>query len=600
MELFSKKRLVQAMIVATAASLAACGGDDDKTKKLTFAGVDAPATDSEKRAILASSATVGDKEFGGSYNTLARSGDVIDGVPFGLVVDQDGNAIQEEDGAERVTDANEHTSLLPINGRLFSVSQMETRPGAMFLFELNQASGTGALSVASMSQIDQSGVDGGWVHCAASVTPWTTHLASEEYEPDAKKLPTATEVAADGYSATQLTYYTENGLTWNPYYYGWNIEVAVETDAADADSEPSVELTKHYAMGRLAFELAYVMPDAKTAYMTDDGTNVGFYMFVADQENDLSAGTLYAAKWVQTSAEGVGAADLEWVSLGHASNADIKDYVHGTNGKSKLTFEDIFDAVDPVDDACASGYTSISANGVGQECLKVKSGMEKVASRMETRRYAAMMGATTEFRKEEGVTYDSKRDVLYVAMSEVSKGMLDGDSKDTGGPNHIRLTEANKCGAVYQLDLAKDSSIGSDYVAQNMVGLVAGRPVSEDDPQVAGFEDNNSCHIDGIANPDNVTYMSGYDKLIIGEDTGSGHQNDVIWAYEFDEQQLIRIQTTPYGSETTSPYWYEDINGWAYLMSVVQHPYGESDGDKNTGNGEARAYTGYIGPFPAP
>jgi len=34
-------------------------------------------------------------------------------------------------------------------------------------------------------------------------------------------------------------------------------------------------------------------------------------------------------------------------------------------------------------------------------------------------------------------------------------------------------------------------------------------------------------------------------------------------------------------------------------MSVVQHPYGESDQDKSTGAGDKRAYTGYIGPFPA-
>ena len=40
---------------------------------------------------------------------------------------------------------------------------------------------------------------------------------------------------------------------------------------------------------------------------------------------------------------------------------------------------------------------------------------------------------------------------------------------------------------------------------------------------------------------------------------------------------LKRVQTTPFGAETTSAYWYEDINQCAYWMSVVQHPYGESD-----------------------
>jgi hypothetical protein len=110
---------------------------------------------------------------------------------------------------------------------------------------------------------------------------------------------------------------------------------------------------------------------------------------------------------------------------------------------------------------------------------------------------------------------------------------------------------------------------------------------------------NNKCDIDGIANPDNVTYMVGRDILIIGEDTGSGHQNDFIWAYNVKTQKLTRIQTTPYGSETTSPYFYPNINGWGYLTSVIQHPYGESDQDKLSDPADAAAYTGYVGPFPA-
>jgi hypothetical protein len=38
--------------------------------------------------------------------------------------------------------------------------------------------------------------------------------------------------------------------------------------------------------------------------------------------------------------------------------------------------------------------------------------------------------------------------------------------------------------------------------------------------------------------------------------------------------------STPYGSETTSTYFYPNINGYAYMTAVVQHPYGESDEDK--------------------
>jgi hypothetical protein len=92
--------------------------------------------------------------------------------------------------------------------------------------------------------------------------------------------------------------------------------------------------------------------------------------------------------------------------------------------------------------------------------------------------------------------------------------------------------------------------------------------------------------------------MPGYKTLIIGEDTGSGHQNDVVWAYSLESGELTRIQTTPYGSETTSPYFYPNINGFGYLASVIQHPYGESDQKQLKDASEARAYAGYVGPFP--
>ena len=51
--------------------------------------------------------------------------------------------------------------------------------------------------------------------------------------------------------------------------------------------------------------------------------------------------------------------------------------------------------------------------------------------------------------------------------------------------------------------------------------------------------------ITGLANPDNLTFVPGYKTLIIGEDTGDGHQNDMIWAYNTESGSLTRIETTP-------------------------------------------------------
>jgi len=137
--------------------------------------------------------------------------------------------------------------------------------------------------------------------------------------------------------------------------------------------------------------------------------------------------------------------------------------------------------------------------------------------------------------------------------------------------------------------------VDSMYVPKDMKGLVAGKMTKYTD---GPFACKNKCDINNIAEPDNLT-MFGDDVLIIGEDTGSGHQNDAIWAYDLNKKKLTRIMTTPYGSETTSPYFYRNINGFSYMMAVVQHPYGESDKNQLKAPEDAQAYVGYMGPFPA-
>ncbi len=469
----------------------------------------------------------------------------------------------------------------------------------MYLSELEQAD-DGTLKIKSTKPIDFSAVGGLWVPCAGSVTPWGTHLGSEEYPPDARAVEEATSMKdIDDYYKPMIRYVgldpekatvEEFKAGFKPYNFGYPTEIAVKEDG-------SYTVAKHYAMGRVAVELASVMPDQKTAYISDDGTNVGFFMFVADEAGKLDAGTLYAAKWHQTSDEGAGTADISWVDLGHADSTDVAATL-----KKGVSFSDLFETAKIADDGtCPAGFSPSNAEERA-ECLKVKPGMEMVASRVETRRYASMMGATTEYRKEEGITLDPATKTLFVAMSEVNSGMENASKGgkpttkyEKGSANDIRLT-ANNCGAVYALALDTDATIGSDFVAKTEKALVAGKPTKyEDGSPYAG----NTCDIDGIANPDNISFLTGTNTLIIGEDSGSGHQNDAIWAFDMASAKLTRIFSTPYGSETTSAYTYNNIGGHGYIMAVVQHPYGESDEDKLADPADARAYVGYIGPLPA-
>ena len=607
----SLKRTTLALAIA-----AALGAVTAHAGQIAFDPTPVPTTDAEMRAIL-SSANVqvnGTWQTSG-FNPLIRSGDelplLVGTAPhptlkarFGGLIMQDGTPlIDSATGTQAISNYNDFNSLIKAGGNLFLVSHFETRPAAMYLTLLNQAS-NGTLTPVATRPIDFSAVKGGWVHCAGSVSPWGTHLGSEEYEPNARQWVDPTQPITT-YNAAMAGYFNATGWSFNhndplgtanqasalmsPYYYGWPVEVKVNAGG-------STTVTKHYAMGRSANEISYVMPDNKTVYITDDGTNTMIEMFIADTPGDLSAGTLYAAKWVQVAdnANG-GSARLEWVNLGHTTSAQVKTAIDaGTR------FSDLFDYSNDQPAAClAGGRKTINKGHEGvatdYECLKIKAGAdETLASRLETRRFAALKGASTEFRKVEGFTYNPERRTAYVSISEINKGMLVASAaaaNHKGGNDHIHVTR-NDCGAVYALrvgGLMRDTAgavIASDYVARTMDGLVAGKPVTGDPL--------NTCDKNGIANPDNVTYLPRYNSLIIGEDTGTGHRNDAVWNYNLLDGKLTRILTTPYGSETTSPYWYPDLNGNGYMMTVVQHPYIESDSAVLHTADEERASVGYF------
>ncbi len=562
-------------------------GQDAKTNDISFSEVSPAITDAEKNSIRATQqATVGGTTQFVDYQLLLATGDEDNGEIFGLVKDYQDNIVKYADDSNYICNGTDggvgsgldHVSLLQKNDKLYMVSQFECSVGAMYMNEVEQdANGNLSAKPGTLQFVSQADEFGGWTHCAGITTPWESHLGSEEYEPNAKS-PNGTY-----YDEVTTRFWKGDATKNNPYYYGWTPEVQV-----NADGTPN--FIKHYSMGRMAHELAYVMPDKKTTYLSDDGTDVGLFMFVADTAEDLSAGSLYAAKWTQTSAEGIGEAVLSWINLGHATNEQIRAVV-----AAKKSFSDIFASETPnPDDTCPTAGFSFVKTANGKECLmlqdidgsgSVDSADEVIASRMETRRFAAMQGATTEFRKEEGITFNARDNKLYVAMSEVRKGMSDG-------AGDIQLDE-NKCGGVYSLSVAKDEDIGSDYVAYNMKGLVAGSLADYSGTSLEG----NTCDVDSIASPDNVAFLEGTDILVIGEDT-SAHPNDMVWAYDVSKNSLTRIATTPFGSETTSPYWYKDINGFGYLTLTTQHPFGEVPGSYTRPAGvDIRSTAGYIGPF---
>ncbi|MCT9189328.1 PhoX family protein, partial [Acinetobacter baumannii] len=176
-------------------------------------------------------------------------------------------------------------------------------PSPIAILTLDQDQKTGHLELKKYFNVDTAPVHGLWITCGASLSPWNTHLSSEEYEPD------AFNQGIGGTDPKYLgKYFFGDETKANPYNYGHLPEVTVNLDGTGS-------IKKHYCLGRISHELIHVMPDNRTALMGDDYTNGGFFMFVADKEKDLSAGTLYVAKYINTLTE-TSTASIQWIKLG--------------------------------------------------------------------------------------------------------------------------------------------------------------------------------------------------------------------------------------------------------------------------------------------
>jgi len=534
----------------------------------------------------------GDKVAKIGFQPLFETGQDYFGGVYGELVDAKGKPMKwlpgkDAGGAEnRLCNVADFTSLLRAHGELFQVAHLECSVGGLSIAKLAQDE-KGQLSPAAAPRLaDLSSVNGGTTFCSGDVTPWNTHIAGEEYDANARL------AGSDGLLvASEMDMKTKHPWEWSflnhhadyhddvsPYDYGWITELEI------TDADGASEVDKHYAMGRFSHELGLVMPDSRTVFMTDDQYHAGFFMFVADKKADLSAGTLYAARWKQKTAGGE--AGLDWVSLGHATDADV--------GKVLLDkrpgFSDLFESADLADGACPDGFGRTTTSW-GTECLKAIDPI--VASRLETRRFAGLKGATTEFTKNEGLALDEAQGKMYVAMSKIDIGMLDETGKSMGPKrsdysrtpeqDHIRM-DKNSCGAVFEM-------IRGDAVDTEGAKIASDWVMREASPAVVGRMVEGGCAEDGISNPDNITFIEDYGLLVVAEDT-SKHAYDTMWVIDLrNGGELVPLMQVDKGSEVTGIHWFSDIDGWSYL--TVSNQWDDRDWPKH------RTTSGVLGPFPA-
>lgn len=429
------------------------------------------------------------------------------------------------------------------------VSAYGLLPSPIAVLTLDQDQATGKLSLVKYHNVDTSKVNGLWITCGASLSPWGTHLSSEEYEPDAQFSSTDNQLKA--YSKNLYGDETKA----NPYNYGHLPEVTVNPDGTGT-------IKKHYCMGRISHELVQVMPDNRTVLMGDDATNSGLFMFVADNEKDLSSGTLYVAKVgadfsIDPAAAG---AKLSWIKLGSATSAEIEAMANTLKPSDIMSVS----KTDPSDTSFTKIFTGGKANWI-----KVKPGMEKAAAFLETHRYAYLAGGSMGFTKMEGTTVNIKDKVAYSALQNMVDSMVKNSANGWNAQSGISIDKAVFAGGIMAHSMTGGQSdtsgvaIKSEWVPYQTKALLVGEDIPAD---ALG----NLANPDKVGNPDNLKFSEKMRTLFIGEDSGY-HVNNFLWAYNVDTKVLSRIMSMPAGAEATGLHVVDDLNGWTYIMSNFQH-----------------------------
>ena len=583
--------------MTTAAALSGCNDSDNDTavtppvtkpanlKAATFTAMAAPIAIADRAKTSVSSKLkidwddstsseyqLGYKSFFETGNTVPKwgGGEIIAGGYFNANGDPIMDTSVPASPRQFFSDCPDGSSLIHLDGAqvegvnnpVFHVVQFEyasqnlagaseygNLPSPIAILTLDQNQTTGHLELKKYFNVDTSAVHGLWITCGASMSPWNTHLSSEEYEPD------AFEQGIGGPSPKGISknFFGDEAAA-KPYNYGHLPEVIVNKDGSGS-------IIKHFCMGRISHELVHVMPDNRTVIMGDDYTNGGFFMFIADVAKDLSAGKLYVAKYVSELTES-STGQIKWIELGHATSQEIEKMVNIDNIQPSDIMESL--TTNPND----ASYTEIIL-AKKKLWVKVKPGMEKAAAFLETHRYAALKGGSMAFTKMEGTTINIKDKVAYSALANIQNSMIKDNAAWVAAHN-VSFTKKITAGGVLAHDLTAGQSttdgqpINSEWIPYQSKMLLMGEDITVDSL-------GNTANPDKIASPDNLKFSETLRTLFIGEDSGN-HPNNFLWAYNVDTKaDPVRLLSTPAGAESTGLHAVDSVNGWTYIMSNFQH-----------------------------
>jgi secreted PhoX family phosphatase len=325
----------------------------------------------------------------------------------------------------------------------------------------------------------------------------------------------------------------------NPYRYGYIV------DFREPESDTTRPI-KYYVGGRAAWECPDVQADEKTMYLSCDGDNKGFYKFVADEEipsyddpMDVE-GTLYAAEVTNEKAAkeqppAEVSLELDWIELGHASNAEVESWIAEYDGIDQVDYLESHAETDwkenfetALEEADREVVENGNADYISDEDIVewaeqyhedgpdgVDEGLRRVPF-LELRAAAKEVGATVEFRKSEGIDSQDGAgvgDYIYVGISEVNDGMTDDEGD-------LRVSRVDG-GLVYRAEIED------------------GYDISTLEPVIVGLDATDPTDVanDAFVNVDNVFVLDD-GRVLYCEDADQysrSYPNNCLYVYTPDE-----------------------------------------------------------------
>ena len=479
----------------------------------------------------------------GDYQVILQSGDALTEGGFA------GGIYAADDGAQiHLSKKPDYNAFVPVaadgsHGYLYTA--WEDRPAGLSQLEIEWNTTSSEWNVLSSKMLNLSSINGGWVFCFGSMSPWGSPLFSEELYFD------DTQYWNDDsfrYHSDQSQLENYLGHYPNPYDYGYIVEIE---DAST--TEP--DFIKHLAMGRFSHENAAVMPDERTVYLTDDGYDTVLFKFIADTAGDLSAGTLYAAQVAQddTKDSAITGFDVEWVEMAASSNSEIQNWVDQYDG---ITTEDFSGGQNSyITDEEINDWAEGRLNQDLNEDGTVGYALDDRVAFLESRKAAAALGASDEWNKMEGVAFNANApENLYLAMSNIGYGMSDGQGD-------IDVTQ-NSCGIVYRM------SLKGEWDVKRIEPVISGGPYTS--------SARNECDVNNLAGPDNLLVLND-GRVLIGEDT-SKHESNMVWLWGEPSEPLERNESLTMNSVhlVNAPLNKESSWNYSYQAEVNNLQIGSS------------------------